>query len=101
MTIYNIFNSLVYEKARIVYLKGALGSGKSSIAKVVSNYMQERGLVNNVHYLNMSKINSMHVFMAKIPGYTNSAFNQIESTLKSSNLYGGENDTLMILDNMD
>lgn len=99
--LYSMFNSIYHEKARIIYLKGGNGSGKTSIAKSLANYLQERHLINKVHYLNMVGINSVHVFMAKIPGYSTGAFGDLGSTLKSSQGYVGENDTLLIFDNLD
>lgn len=96
-----MFNAIYHEKARIIYLKGVIGSGKTTIAKALANYLQERHLISKVHYLNMASINSVHVFMAKIPGYSTGAFGEIGSTLKSSSRYVGENDTLLIFDNID
>ena len=98
--IYKIFNDFAHGGVRVVYLKGDPGSGKSSIAKFVSNYLKERHKIDDVRYCNMEGINSVHVFMAKIPGNNSSAFDEVDFE-GAGKLYDAEKSTLMVLDNME
>jgi nucleoside-triphosphatase THEP1 len=93
--IYSIFNALSYEGARIIYLVGEQGSGKSMLSKHISNYMTERHKVSSSQYLNMDKVSNIAVLMANIPDYRQ---------MTSFDNYKGKSagqETLIILDNMD
>lgn len=93
--IYSIFNAYSYESARIIYLVGDSGSGKSMLAKHIANYMTERHKVYSAMYLNMDRVSNVAVMMANIPDYR---------MITSFENYKGKSagqETLIILDNMD
>lgn len=93
--IYSIFNAFSYEGARIIYLVGDSGSGKSMLAKHIANYMTERHKVNSSLYLNMDRVSNVAVLLANIPDYR---------MIKSFDNFKGNSagqETLIILDNMD
>lgn len=93
--IYTIFNAFSYESARIIYLVGDSGSGKSMLSKHIANYMTERHKVHSAHYINMDKVSNIAVLLANIPDYR---------MITSFDNYKGKSagqETLIILDNMD
>lgn len=93
--IYSIFNAFSYESARIIYLVGDSGSGKSMLAKHIANYMTERHKVYSAMYLNMDRVSNVAVLMANIPDYR---------MITSFDNYKGKSagqESLIILDNMD
>lgn len=93
--IYSIFNAFSYEGARIIYLVGDSGSGKSMLGKHIANYMTERHRITSAMYLNMDRVSNVAVLMANIPDYR---------MITSFDNYKGKSagqETLIILDNMD
>jgi energy-coupling factor transporter ATP-binding protein EcfA2 len=93
--IHSIFNAFSIEGARVIYLVGEPGSGKSMLSKHIANYMTERHKVSNAQYLNMDKVSNIAVLMANIPDYR---------IMISFDNYKGKSagqETLIILDNMD
>lgn len=93
--IHSIFNAYSYEGARIIYMVGEQGCGKSMLSKHIANYMTERHKVTSAQYLNMDKVSNIAVLMANIPDYR---------VMTSFDNYKGKSagqETLVILDNMD
>lgn len=68
LLLYKMYNSLVNEGVRVVYLTGSSGSGKSNLAKQLSNYMEERWKIEQVKYLNLDYSKSISSLSSKLQG---------------------------------
>lgn len=93
--IYQVFNAFCYENARIVYLVGESGIGKSQLSKHIANYMMERHKVANVTYLNMDRVFNLSVFLARIPEY------RLITSFGTYKAKSAGQENLIILDNLD
>ena len=79
-----MYNSIVNEKIKILYLASPSGSGKSNLAKQLSNYLEERDKISKVKYLNIDFTSSINAFLAKISGFQNNENISIHSSTKPS-----------------
>ena len=64
--LHHLYNSIVFNRRRVIMLFGPSGSGKSSLAKKISNLLYERKAVAEVKHVNMEKINNLNVFLSRI-----------------------------------
>jgi len=70
MVLYTIYNSFVNEKIKIIYLNGEPGLGKTTMAKIASNLLEERNKVTSVDLVDIEHIETTTAFKAKLSAVT-------------------------------